>query len=293
MLNKIELPITKYLVIGSYPLGIRYSKDIDVICYLKDIQVPYNLVDINVATFNHNGKEIECLLADHQESLQVFLADFPETTYDLLYIIKAGHIMYPHREWNKHILDYHVLSKIANVNDPKVKEYVKLHKKTTKDRLSNVRLPKLKGVTKKDFFDDAVTKYYDHDFIHECMAHKEKPMYTYMQRDPEIVDCDVELWDKFTYDEKVFCILEESYVIALERKLIPKYRNNKLPPVHVMEAFKWALMRVCTTLMSGKFRSFAIENYFVILNRVNVKYDKIFESKKENYDEYLVRNVIQ
>lgn len=292
MLNKIELPIANYLVIGSYPLGIRYSKDIDVICYKNDIQVEYTIIDEHVATFKYNNKDIECLLADNQESLKIFLKDFSETTYELLYIIKAGHIMYPHREWNKHILDYHILSKIVDTTDPKIKEYVKLHRKTTKERLSNIKTPKLKGVTKTDFFDDAVKKYYDHDFIHECMAHKERPMYTYMQRDPAIVDCDVSLWETFTYEEKIFCILEESYVIALERKIIPKIKLNQ-PPPHIIEAFKWALMRVCTTLMSGKFRKFAIDNYFVILNKIDLKYVNKFYSKEVNYNEYLERNSLE
>jgi len=275
--HSIELPIANYLVIGSVPLGIRYSKDIDVICYRKDIQVPYNESD-EIATFTYNNRKVECLLADNQRSLQVFLNDFKYTTYELLYIIKAGHITFPHREWNKHITDYHILRKLVNPEDLLTKEYIKLHRQTTSDRLK-ITTPKLKGVSKAEFFDDAVVKYYEHDYIHACMAHKEYPMYTYMQHDHNIVECDKNLWDQFTYEEKIQCVLEECYVIALERRIIPLKREGKILP-HALEAFKWALYRVCTTLCSGWFRRFAIDNYFQIFNQVNPNYINVFYEKE-------------
>jgi hypothetical protein len=278
MINKIELPITNYLVIGSLPLNIRYSKDIDVICYKKDINVEFKLLDDYIATFEHNGKTVECLLADEQESLQIFLRDFSNTSYELLYIIKAGHITFPHREWYKHIGDYHLLRKLVDYTNPTIKEYIKLHKQSTQQRL-NIKTPKLKGVTKDEFFDDAVVKYYEHDFIHACMAHKEHPMYTYMQHDHNIVECDKKLWDGFTEEEKIQCVLEECYVIALERRIIPAIKEGKIPP-NSTESFRWALMRVCTTLCSGWFRTFAINNFYTIFNSYNGNYIKHFYEKE-------------
>ncbi len=279
----LKLPIKNYLIIGSYALGVRPAKDIDVICYYKDIEVECKEDDYSTS-FMHNGIRVECLLADNQESFQYFLEEYGESynkdkaPYEVLFAIKAGHITFPHRMWEKHIMDYHILKSQYDIDDSwtdlgrqSIDNMRKLHKKSTESRLGKQRLPKLIGVTKEKFFDDNVTKYMEHDDIHQMVAHKEKPMYSYMQEDPDKVECSKDLWEKFTEEEKVQCVLEECYVIAIERHLLPRLKDGK-KTLDTREAFKWALMRVCTTLCSGWFRQFAIDNYFSILNSHNREY---------------------
>lgn len=274
-----DLPIKRYVVVGSYALGTRFAKDIDVVCYYDDILVDCYKSKF-ITSFIHNGKRIECLLADHQESLQYVLEYYDNdktiASKTILYAIKAGHITYPHRKWDQHIADYHALRNILKSNttlDSYTVEYLtKLHKASTAQHHGKQRLPKLKGTSKEDFFDDSVTKYIDHDIIHQWMAHKEKPMYSYMQKD-DTVECHEDLWKSFSQLEKVQCVLEECYVIASERHIIPAAKQNKLPP-NAFEVFKHALMRVCTTLCSGWFRQFAIDNYYDILNSYDHNYVK-------------------
>ena len=67
------LPINKYVIVGSYPLNIRWSKDIDVICYRKDVNADMKNADEYIGGFTHEGKRIECLFADYQESLKEIL----------------------------------------------------------------------------------------------------------------------------------------------------------------------------------------------------------------------------
>jgi hypothetical protein len=277
LIKHIDLPISNhYLLVGSYALNMRYANDIDVICFEADIQTEYKKLSDYMATFEHKGRRVECLLADQQESLKLMLEEFEETTYELLYIMKAGHINIPRRkgDWEKHIHDYHILRAMVDTNDLHLKYLVKQHRKTTFKREKH-KTPRLKNVTKEEFFDDAVEKYFDHDFIHEVMAHKENPMYTYMQPNPNIVHCDQGLWDKFPYEDKIKCVLEEAYVIALERMLIPATIKRERP-TRPISAFNWALMRICTTLCSGWFRDFAVNNYYSILNSYNKNFDKIF-----------------
>lgn len=265
--NDLKLPITgHHLVVGSYPLDIRFSRDIDVICYKKDIDIEIKNDDY-IVQFNHNNKKIECLLADNQESLQFALENYQKTTFGLLWAIKKGHIVFPHSKWKTHIQDLHILSKIVVPNvESRDNELWKLHRKSTKSRLK-IRTPRLKGVTKEDFFDDYVTKHMDHDLIHEAMAHKPKPMYTYMQTNPNLVECDKNLWNTFTFQEKIWTVMEEAYVIASERFLIPYHFNPSLSKQPKIECFRYALQRICTTLCSGWFREFAVENYFEIFNQ--------------------------
>ena len=283
--------MSRYLIIGSYALGIRPAKDIDIICYKEDIEVEITNGDDYVCSFMYQGRKIECLLADKQESLAYLLKGELREKWDSviadpieLFIIKAGHITFPHRQWEKHIGDYHILKKLVESSvlwtyegfPEETQERIKLHRKCTEERIGKQRLPKLKGVSKEQFFDDNVKKYLIHDDIHYMVAHKEHPMYWYMQRDHTKVECHKDLWDAFSYEDKIHCVMEECYTIALERHIIPTIKGDRAGfPAH--EAFKWALMRVCTTLTSGFFRQFSIDNYFTVLNNYNKEYTKLLK----------------
>ena len=313
----LKLPIKDYMIVGSYALGTRPAVDIDVICYEKDVECEYKRIDDYCGSFRHNGMKVELLFADKQESFQFILKQRSvraslinnKADYSTLFALKAGHIHLPSRQWDKHISDYHILKRLSypyrygyctvlnkepkNANDGlklfTLEDLIKLHKKSTEDRLGKQRLPKLKNTTKAQFFDDKVKKFFDHDDIHQWFAHKDKPMYTYMQPDPELVYCDPEMWASFTEEEKLQCVMEECYVIASERQLIPSALQLRSVRTYFEPdmAFKWALMRVCTTLCSGWFRQFAIDNYFNVLNNYNRNYPEILKS---HIDDYNTRN---
>lgn len=118
--------------------------------------------------------------------------------------------------------------------------------------------PKL-NVSKDGFFDPqgtGVEYTYDHDSIHEAVKMNAEPAYTYFKPEDSDVLCSKEMFfasDRWT---QLCAVVEESYVLALERSLIP-YPNGKTPK----EAFDMALMKVCTSITSGWFREFAWENY--------------------------------
>jgi len=123
----------------------------------------------------------------------------------------------------------------------------------------------------KDFFDDYVEKKYNHDYLHELVAYHEKPLYTQLQRDSSSAWCDKDLWDKLSTADKIKCVAEEAQVIAIERFLVPS--NWNYAPRH---AYLKALDKVCTTLCSGWFRNFAIDNYPEIFNLCDtIKFDNI------------------
>ncbi len=192
----IQLPIKRYVIVGSYALGTRQAKDIDVICYYDEIEVECVKKDDYIAIFKHEGRRIECLLADKQDSFKQIMKwyegigdDEPDrerwsyiALYEDLYSLKAGHIMFPNKQWEKHMSDYHILKQRFDADDGLTyigKQYVidlaKLHNKSTQDRIGKQKLPKLKDVTKEKFFEDKVVKYMDHDLIHQMVAHKERP----------------------------------------------------------------------------------------------------------------------
>lgn len=286
----INLPIKKGVIIGSYALGTRYAKDIDIICYEKDILCDNKKKDDYQCSFVFESRNVECLLANNQESLQQIYNFYKEgisiASKHTLFCIKAGHIIYPHKQWEKHIQDYHVLRPQVVVTEISsyTKEFIALHRKCTKERMGSKGTPKLVGVSKQDFFDNKVIKYYVHDNVHRSIAHKDRPMYEFMQENINSVECSKSLWDKFTYEDKVMCVLEEAYTIALERKIIPLMKGNPGIIWSPFDAFKWALMRICTTLCSGWYRQFSIDNYFTILNAYGPGYINKFEQNISKYE---------
>lgn len=125
--------------------------------------------------------------------------------------------------------------------------------------------PKLNQTVEK-FFDDAVVKKYNHDDLHILYAHHNKPLYTYMQSNPELAWCEKDKWDKFSFDDKIKCVQEEAYVIATERFLVPSGWNY---PERL--AYFNAVKKICTTLCSGWFRDFAIDNHQLICSRFDAQ----------------------
>ncbi len=108
----------------------------------------------------------------------------------------------------------------------------------------------------EEFFTDAVTKKFSHDWLHELYAFTDRPIYTKMQRDPSTAWCEKDMWDEFTHTQKMYAVAEEALVIATERFLVPNDFNF---PAKL--AYHKAVEKICTTLCKGWFRDFAIDNY--------------------------------
>jgi hypothetical protein len=128
-------------------------------------------------------------------------------------------------------------------------------------------LPKL-NQSKKSFFTDSVPYVYDHDSIHEVVKHLDKPAYSYYIEDGQEVKCSREKFEALPNIVQLYGVLEESYVLALERAVIPHGTDPK-------KAFDIALSKVCTSITSGWFREFAYENY----HEVQAMYHKSFVDK--------------
>lgn len=188
-----------------------------------------------------------------------------------LSIIKRSHL-WRDIKFDKHITHYHKF----------LKPYVEFYTSSDNDLLRERTAMTMKAYpqgnpnlmqSKEDFFDDAVEKKYDHDYLHELFAYYDKPLYTRLLRQTGMAWCDESKWNNLTHEDKLKCISEEVQVIATERFLLPndwKY-ISKL-------AYNKALSKVCTTLCSGWFRSNAIDYYPELLSLYDA--DKFLEVKR-------------
>jgi len=186
-----------------------------------------------------------------------------------LTIIKRSHL-WRDLSFQKHITHYHKHLAKYRAGFKEVDELI-LENRT---KLTMAAYPQGHPSLKKsvkDFFDDYVEKKYNHDYLHELVAYHDKPLYTQLQRDSSSAWCDKDLWDKLSTADKIKCVAEEAQVIAIERFLVPS--NWNYAPRH---AYLKALDKVCTTLCSGWFRDFAIDNYPEIFNLCDtIKFDNI------------------
>jgi hypothetical protein len=132
---------------------------------------------------------------------------------------------------------------------------------------------------KKMFFDpkEGVDYKYDHDSIHLAMAVEPLvPAYTKFKHDQAEVMIDRTKWDAQPLDVRLNSVLEESYVLALERSQIP-FRGKVDPS----RSFRIALQKVCSSISSGWWREFAWENYDAVLARFDRDYVTKFDAAVE------------
>ena len=168
------------------------------------------------------------------------------------------------------------IEKMINICEEKIakkglkKGYVNLEdnlKLKIKGRIKTLKNIKLNEVTKK----------YDHDWLHELFAYHDQPLYVRLLRDPNLAWCDKDKWETLSDEEKLQCTAEEVYVISTERFLVPN--DWKYP---AKRAFMKSTDKVCTTLCSGWFRDFAIDNYPKVL--------QMFDQQKFNAVQQMINS---
>lgn len=152
-----------------------------------------------------------------------------------------------------------------------------------REKLTNPSGYKL-NVNKKEFFTDNVPYVVDHDNdLHIPLAHLDQPAYRYYMKDGAEVFCDKEKFFALPEEYRLYGVLEETYVLACERALIPHCTDPK-------KAFDIALEKVATSVTSGWFREYAWENYDKIQSMYNPKYFKpVVEHITKKYGEDFVR----
>lgn len=214
------------------------------------------------------------------DGLDVTLDRMDVATIPILYSLKRSHRHSP-KAWRKHIADYHLLkAKLlkTQLRTPRRDGCFDEHAAITAKREAETGKRKhisLKRTVTEFFDDDVSNQVFVHDDIHEAVAHRKRPMFHYIRVAEDRVTCDRRKWDALLVEDKARCVLEEAYVIALERGIIPFLFQQKKPAT-AESAFGWAMMRICTTLTSGWFRDFATENLPLIRAMSDMCYPATF-----------------
>lgn len=184
------------------------------------------------------------------EAFAYVLANNKDATYvdpDFLYTIKVSHAAWD-IWWDKTMFDIQFFKRKGCKLDKVLFDLLYAQWELEPGhRQKRVNL----NVKNEEFFTKTVTRKYDHDWLHQYLAFGSEPMHNRIRRDPGSPLCSEKLWTALSYDDKVKCALEETYVIATERF------RDKPPRLAKMKALK----NLITSATKGWFNLFLIENY--------------------------------
>jgi hypothetical protein len=204
------------------------------------------------------------------EELLKYLDSAEVAPLNVLYALKMSHRYLrnsPH--FYKTMADIRLMRKHGAKIPDDLLDWFKRREKETYD----YKHPSLAQDKNNFFAGDGVTYIYDHDSLHEAVAWSGVPMYKKYQAEGSEVQCDRKKWNKLRDYDKNIAVAEEAAVLALERSIIP-YPGR----LSDYQAFRLALMKVCTSITSGWFREWAWEHHDEILAMLeNYPYHTFFK----------------
>lgn len=261
----------------------RKVSDVDVMGYLVDTDLTGYKEEIPNFLYTNYKERKEFINVSLCEPLRKLIAlNLDDTYLDLrsCLIIKNAHKHFYLGQYTKsfkHLLDYSYLCEYIQLTaeEKQISEEYRLwlieYAYFNDRRL--LHFPKL-NKSKEEFFDSSVKYYVDHDLIHDLVAIGDKPAYTYCLTG-EVMFSN-KIFKDLNFEKKMHMVLEESFVLALERCLIPIFKGDTyLPALTPESAFKYALVRVATNITSGDFRNFAASYFHIIY--------KEYEEKHKHY----------
>jgi len=228
------------LIIGStalkhwFPTEVREPKDFDLISSEPKMEQ---------AEQHYWIDEFQGLLQANKDSQYI--------DPDLLLTLKSSHFGWD-IHWQKTANDILFLKRKGfrmnkDLYKSLVKGWIKVH---------GEKWAKLQDKDADKFFADAVKRKYVHDDIHDAVAVYDKPLYTLIKEREDSVKCLKDKFNQLNFNDQVLLVKEEVWVTALERYLIPSNFTfgDKL-------AYNKSLKKLTTTMSSGWFKEFIIDNF--------------------------------
>lgn len=206
----------------------------------------------------------------------------------VLIAFKKSHL-YWKIHWHKSIEDYHFMcqrfpkSRAEFLENKEIQDFFKTRQGEVNFRFTgSTETPKNKNLDMKNesFFEKSersIKRYVEHDFIHESVAFGDRPRFEQFKKDKSLAAMSRQMFESGSLKHQLECVQEEAMVIGLERYIFKDQalmwcmNRGKFSELEelleeqvslvVQMAYLNGLKRICTTLTSGWFREFAIENY--------------------------------
>jgi hypothetical protein len=187
---------------------------------------------------------------------------------DLLYTLKMSHRYLKNSPFfRKTMDDIHLMRQAGAEIRPVYEDWYRRRMKET----YAYGHPSLNQTKATFFAGDGIDYVYDHDSIHEAVKLGAQPAYTYYATPGEEVKSSKELFFACPRHVQINAVIEEASVLALERAQIP------YPNADPRRSFETAMMKVCTSITSGWFRTFSWESYYEVMARYDGSYVERFQ----------------
>lgn len=173
--------------------------------------------DLDFATLVTTNKKEEGI--EYLENPVLF--KYSNTKYlepDLLYTLKASHLVHSDINWSKHLWDFQWLRKRGcKIN---LELFYELYSYWNTVHTPNKR-SELK-MTANEFFDNTIKCPYSHDWLHTLL----NPIPTYLKvlKDGEEVDICENKFNNLSYEEKYALVFEEVAIMEFERNFHKNYK---------------------------------------------------------------------
>ncbi len=266
--------LNSYVDIGRSPADIdiiaTYDEAVEFVSHMSgELHNAYPVAAGKKYLFVKGGVIVEAEIAWEGSLAEEFLSlvqeepgDFP--SLNALYTLKMSHrYLRNSSHFVKTINDIKLMRAAGATIPDELRDWFKRREAATYD-YSHPNL----NVNKKQFFaGDGIDYVYDHDSIHAAVKIGERPAYTYFKPADNEVMVSRTMWNQLDYQTQLNSVLEESYVLAIERSQVP------FPDVYSPhKSFLIALQKVCTSITSGWWREFAWENYNMALAQYDGTY---------------------
>lgn len=272
------------ILIGSEAQRIRLGldrvpKDIDFIAPMADVEAlaPHmtsvlptsegrkvlavhrngRIFEFEVAWTNSQARALHDFVREDSATCDTFIEDVGAhalvPSLDVLYALKSSHRF---RRNSPHFLKTMRDRQAMRAAGASIPEALRSWYSAREKETYAYKHPNLNQGKMGFFSGDGIDYVYDHDSIHQAMKLYDRPAYAYFQRDGAEVAVDRSKFDAMPAHLQVASVVEESYVLALERSQVP-FRGRVAP----FDSFRKALEKVCTSITSGWWRDFAYEHY--------------------------------
>jgi hypothetical protein len=236
------------------------------------------IFEFEIPTPTNNTNELISIVENDPKTrrMETPTGEYLVPSLDMLFALKASHRYAKNSPfWWKTLADYHLMKVLGAKIPEEVMPWFRQREKET----YKFRTPKLKGTKKDEFFDPntGINYIYDHDSIHEAVKLGDKPAYRHFIKDGEQVACSKEKFFAASNEVRLHSVLEESYVLALERSQIPF--PGKLSP---KASFKISFSKVLSSITSGWWREWGYDNALAVLSLYSDDYMDKFKAGVEN-----------
>lgn len=258
------------------------SKHMDVICSKETVlkifrDYGYNIYSQTIYNmkFKIDSYYINCMLTNSQPSLQILFKYNRNFVVDLdfLYGLKRATI---HIDSDRWLGDISTIKQFQqNLKEPISTYFWKLRRKEI-EKILEYKQP----------IPDKFVSFIDRQVLFDIVKYGENAIL------PTIIDNKSKTfkknWNKLSYSQRVYCILEHVLVVSLERYLIPiLYSDNPPSSMNTSNIIMWGFRELITKISKGWYRDCIIDHYSSCINQysnndVMLKFDKIIKIVKLN-----------